>query len=60
MKINVLYCLIALLVGSSMAACTTETVDADYNVIPLPKQITPAEGDAFVLNKSTEIGRAHV
>ena len=58
MKINVLYCLIALLVGSSMAACTTETVDADYNVIPLPKQITPAEGDAFVLNKSTVIACA--
>ena len=41
-----------------MAACTTETVDADYNVIPLPKQISPAEGDAFVLNKSTVIACA--
>lgn len=48
----------ALLVGSVLAACTTAEAEADYNVIPLPKQITAGEGDAFVLNHSTVIACA--
>lgn len=40
-----------------LLACCAEpiTVEADYQIIPLPQQITPMQGNAFVLNDETVI-----
>lgn len=39
-----------------LASCTQKTdVQADYQVIPLPQEITSGTGDSFVLNSATKI-----
>ena len=49
---------IILLLVFSLASCGTGgsgTVEANYNVVPLPNEIEAAEGTAFVLSGSTQI-----
>ena len=55
MKINRLRFLMAVAAGFALTACTSREVTADYDVIPLPQQIDMADGDSFVLDKSTVI-----
>ncbi len=55
MKINRLRFLMAVAAGFVLTACTSREVTADYDVIPLPQQIDMADGDSFVLDKSTVI-----
>lgn len=38
-----------------IAACSTKVVEADYNIVPLPNQITKIEGNDFKLTSSTQI-----
>lgn len=46
----------SLLLGLAIVGCSSgEVQEANYEVIPLPKQITKNQGGAFVLNKSTQI-----
>ncbi len=46
----------AILAGCLLiCACSNKEVTANYNVIPLPQQITSAEGDGFKLTSSTVI-----
>ncbi len=54
--INTLQIMAALAI--SLASCGkggSGTVEANYNVVPLPHQIETAEGTAFVLSGSTQI-----
>lgn len=45
-----------LLLGLALVGCsTTETKEANYEVVPLPKEITKQSGEAFKLTKSTKI-----
>lgn len=41
--------------GIMLTACSGKVVEADYNVIPLPNQITKIEGEDFSLKSSTQI-----
>ena len=45
-----------LTVCAGMTACSGGVVtQGDYNVIPLPKEITPEEGQPFALTSSVKI-----
>ncbi|WP_301748517.1 family 20 glycosylhydrolase, partial [uncultured Duncaniella sp.] len=56
MKRNILGSLVAVLMCGMLAcSCSRKEATANYDVIPLPQQVTPAEGEDFVLNASTVI-----
>ncbi len=43
-----------IMMGSSIA-CTNPKLQADYQVIPLPQEITAADGEGFVLKDGTKV-----
>lgn len=54
MKIQTLFGALALSVG--LSSCATEVVkEANYDIIPLPKEVVKQTGDAFTLDKSVKI-----
>lgn len=53
MKILTLCGVFALSLG--LISCSTETKDANYDVVPLPKEIVKQSGDAFILSSSVKI-----
>lgn len=53
MKITKKLAILAL--SATLVACGGKVVEADYNIIPLPNQITNIEGEDFALKSSTQI-----
>lgn len=49
---KLLYCLAILFIAS---ACTKDSVVADYNIVPLPQQVSETEGEGFTLDGKTKI-----
>ena len=50
--------LTTLMLVSALASCGTGgsgTVEANYNVVPLPNEIEAKDGAAFILSESTQI-----
>lgn len=47
--------LATLALSAALMACSGNVVEADYNIIPLPNQITKIEGEGFSLESSTQI-----
>ena len=44
-----------LALAAGLVACSGNTVQGDYQVVPLPQSVTVAEGSAFVLNSSVKV-----
>lgn len=48
-------CFVALLVLTNLASCTTKSVEANFEVIPLPQEIVKNNEGFFTLDKSVKI-----
>ncbi len=47
--------LLAIAMCAALVACGNKDVEADFNIVPLPNQITKLEGKPFVLSSNTTI-----
>lgn len=47
--------IITMAIAATLMACGRKEVEADFNIVPLPEQITNIEGEPFVLSQETKI-----
>ena len=52
---NIIRNLWGLALAAGLVACSGNTVQGDYQVVPLPQEVTVTEGSAFVLNAGVKI-----
>ena len=52
---NIIRNLWGLALSAGLVACSGNTVQGDYQVVPLPQSVTVTEGSAFVLNSSVKV-----
>lgn len=52
---NIIRNLWGLALSAGLVACSGTTVQGDYQVVPLPQEVTVTEGSAFVLNAGVKI-----
>lgn len=52
---KIIHAIPALMLAAAVSCSTPIQQTADYNVVPLPQEITPAEGPGFLLSSKTVI-----
>ena len=52
---NIIRNLWGLALSAGLMACSGTAVQGDYQVVPLPQEVTVTEGSAFVLNSSVKV-----